>query len=54
MIFVPTSDNSFIVSEKYFWLCKHCPGQWHWTYDPVFGIKFNNEDDAILFRLKYA
>ena len=55
MIFVPCNEHNFIVSQGYFWLCNQVENnKWYWTYNPRFGIQFENEEDAIIFRLKFG
>ena len=56
MTFVQTSDSNFIVSDKYFWLCRLEKETWSWTYDSQvgFGIRFDHEDDAIAFKLMFG
>jgi hypothetical protein len=56
MIFIPTDEKDFIVSPRFFWLCKLKKNSWQWTYDNMlgFGVRFENEEDAIMFKLMNA
>ena len=53
--FVSIDEYSLNSSERYYWLyCTVEKGAWSWTYYPTFGVVFKYEDDAILFKLKFA
>ena len=55
MTFVATDERTFIGSDRYYWLYNEVGRDaWKWTFNPVFGVLFIHEEDALIFKLKFV